>query len=246
MQQDIVGGFLEKIEYENERIDPDKAKGTPSMEKHAARYHFAKKYVRGKRVIDVGCGPGYGSDILASAGAEIVVGIDNSEKGLSYAREKYGRENLEFKLLDCMKTGLENSEFDVAVSFELIEHLDEDEQKKSLSEIKRLLKPGGLLIISTPNKRVYKIHIPAHKKEMDLEEFSNILGNYFSETEMFGQYYMGMVQRGLPLPAFVKRLIPKGVKADYAKKNPQDFSVRKMDLDRAMHFVAVSKKGTIL
>jgi SAM-dependent methyltransferase len=163
---------------------------------HLQRYWFALPLVTGKRVIDLGCGEGYGSFLLARTAAS-VVGLDIDAAAIAHARGRYGylRNNLSF-IEGSMTTVpvAETERFDVAVCFEVLEHIDDHE--RLLAEVRRLLTPGGVLVISTPNRRVYSdktgYRNPFHVKELYFDELEQLLRPRFREVRLFGQsVYMG-------------------------------------------------------
>lgn len=156
---------------------------------HLHRYAFATHFVRGKKVIDLACGEGYGSNMLAKE-AEHVVGIEIDGDTVEHARTKYTRNNLEFIQGSILAVPIEGERlFDVAVCFEGIEHVAEHE--KLLSEVKRLLKQDGLFIVSTPNKALFSdapaFDNPYHVKELYLDEFESLLNRYFKYLQLWGQ-----------------------------------------------------------
>jgi 2-polyprenyl-3-methyl-5-hydroxy-6-metoxy-1,4-benzoquinol methylase len=105
---------------------------------HLLRYLFAQQFVKGRSILDVGCGAGYGSAIMAKNGARRVVGVDLSEESILYARKYFRMENLEFMVMDAKRVGFEDESFDVVISMEVIEHIAE--QSVFLEEIKRVFK----------------------------------------------------------------------------------------------------------
>jgi 2-polyprenyl-3-methyl-5-hydroxy-6-metoxy-1,4-benzoquinol methylase len=147
---------------------------------HLHRYSIAMEYVKGKTVLDIACGEGYGANLLAQIGKS-VIGIDKDEQIIQNAKRSYVRDNLIFSEGSVEKIPLPGQHVDVVVSFETIEHTDQHE--RMLYEIKRVLKPGGLLIISTPDKTLYSekrsYRNPFHKKELTRNEFHVLLKNYF-------------------------------------------------------------------
>jgi SAM-dependent methyltransferase len=148
---------------------------------HVATYQYALKYVEGKRVLDYGCGSGYGSHILAKK-ADNVVAVDMSIEAIEYAKNNYSSNNLVFKSI----SELSDEKFDVITSFQVIEHVPNG--KKYLDKLKCLLNPGGCLIISTPNKnnRLFKfIQKPwniYHLKEYSISCLRNLLQKYFPKV----------------------------------------------------------------
>lgn len=169
-----------------ERFMPD-WKGDTELE-HLHRYQMALGYIEGKRVLDVASGEGYGSAILATRAAQ-VVGVDLSPEAVEHAREQYRRPNLEFHVGSATSLPLETAAFDVVVSFETLEHLPG--QEEMLSELARVLRPDGLLILSTPDKLYYtdqRNHAnPFHVKELYREEFRDLVRRHFPNVELHFQ-----------------------------------------------------------
>src|SRR4030066_265995 len=172
---------------EIERLVPALHKGRTFYYEHLVRYFFASQYVKNKVVLDLGCGSGYGSLILAKNGlAKRVIGVDISKDALDYARKSNIYKGLEFRKDDIRNLkSVKTSTIDCVVNFEVIEHIKE--QEELLSEIKRTLKPQGLLIISTPNKYISLGDNPFHEKELYPEEFRSLLNKYFKNVTLLYQ-----------------------------------------------------------
>lgn len=155
---------------------------------HRHRYYMARQIAAGKRVLDIACGEGYGTDILAATAA-YVVGVDIDAQTVEHARRRYVRENLSFTAGTCEHIPLPDRSVDLVVSFETLEHTDQHEQM--LSEITRVLAPNGILLVSTPNRAIYRaaggLPNPFHMKELELTEFTELLARYFANTQPFGQ-----------------------------------------------------------
>lgn len=155
---------------------------------HWHRYAFAQDLVAGKSVLDLACGEGYGSNLLAARAGQ-VIGVDVATATVEHAAQKYLRPNLRFEQGDATAIPLADQTIDVVVSFETLEHLAP--QQKMLEEFRRVLKPDGMLIISTPDKRVYsdqaKFENEFHVKELYREEFEHLLSSIFPAVRMFGQ-----------------------------------------------------------
>jgi len=158
-------------------------------------YIFASRFVKNNVVLDCGCGVGYGSYFLSHK-AKKVVGIDISSRAIEKAKNTYKRKNLNFYVMDVCNLNFEKNTFDIVVAFQLIEHLRDP--LRFIEEIKRVLKPGGVFILATPNKRVTSLGdsslgdsrpiCPFHEKEFDALELRNLfLHNGFRELEIFGQ-----------------------------------------------------------
>jgi GT2 family glycosyltransferase/2-polyprenyl-3-methyl-5-hydroxy-6-metoxy-1,4-benzoquinol methylase len=156
---------------------------------HLHRYAFATQFVQNKIVLDLASGEGYGSHLLART-AKQVVGIDIDENSIKHARNKYIKHNLQFKVGSITEVPIADDRlFDVAVCFEALEHIDEHE--KLLREVKRLLTPDGLFIVSTPNKWAYsdepKYENPFHVHELYFDEFKTLLESHFRQVKFLGQ-----------------------------------------------------------
>lgn len=148
-----------------------------------SNYAFATAFVNGKHVLEVGCGYGYGVDVLAKS-AEYVVGIDVSSKAIRSARIHYDTPNTNFVIADCTNLPFKRSSFDIVTSFEVIEHLTC--QQAFLTETKRVLKRNGGLVLSTPNKYVEFPH-PFHVHEFAPRELRSLLQQYFTDVKILGR-----------------------------------------------------------
>jgi SAM-dependent methyltransferase len=174
-------------EFTGERVIPGEV-DIDLLNEHLARYTFAARLARGKRVLDAGCGAGYGSAELARA-AERVVGVDRAAEAIEFARTHYQSHNLSFEEASC--TGLPHGDgsFDLVVAFEVIEHLEN--WREFLAEARRVLAPGGQLIVSTPNRLYYTESRgpeganPFHVHEFTFEEFREALEAVFPSVALF-------------------------------------------------------------
>jgi len=165
--------------------------GTDPVERiHIARYQFAARFVHGKAVLDIATGIGYGAHLLAAAGkARDVTGVDISEEALSTARERYQHPALSFRQIVPGRLPFGDASFDVVVSFETIEHTADP--GLFLGELQRVLRPGGPLIISTPNKRFHSLGRrspwnPHHAFELFPGPFHDLLTRHFGKPEFWG------------------------------------------------------------
>jgi len=176
----------ESMPHTGERYVPGVG-GDTELE-HLHRYLFACQLVAGKDVLDIACGEGYGSAMLART-ARRVIGVDIAQEAISHAQAKYHADNLEFRLGSCSAIPLADASVDVVVSFETIEHHDEHEAM--LREIKRVLRPHGVLVISTPDKLEHSDRAgnsnSYHVKELYRSEFKELLSRYFKYQSIFGQ-----------------------------------------------------------
>ena len=160
---------------------------------HFSRYLFVSHYLDlgGKKVLDIASGAGYGSYLLAQKAGQ-VTGVDISQETVDYANSHYKRENLTFQQGSCYEIPLPADSVDVVVSFETLEHIDR--QEDFLSELERVLRPDGIVVISSPNKRLYtdvpnKVN-PYHVKELYNEEFLALVNQRYRYTEYLGQNYL--------------------------------------------------------
>ena len=175
-----------KLEWTGERYVPQ-LRGSIGLE-HLHRYAYACQLVTNKTVLDIACGEGYGTEML-SRSARRVYGVDNNRKTIAHAKNKYGSYRVKFLEGSCQSIPLSDGSVDVVVSFETIEHITEHE--KMLGEIRRVLRPGGVLIISSPDKEQYDALQPTanrfHQKELGLAEFESLLEGSFKNCRFFGQ-----------------------------------------------------------
>lgn len=174
------------LPFTGERLTTELS-GHYGITEHLNRYSFAADFVNGKVVLDIACGEGYGANYLANI-AKYVIGIDIDKETIEYASRKYKRTNLTFNASSATTIPLESSSVDVITSFETLEHLVE--QNEMLKEFKRVLKPNGVLIISSPEKSIYSErdpNNPYHLKELTLPEFTNMLTKYFSSCKVYSQ-----------------------------------------------------------
>jgi len=164
------------LESTGERFLPEW--GGESELEHMHRYVLSCELVDKMDVLDIASGEGYGSYMLAEK-ANSVIGVDISQEAITHARANYKQKNLKFLIGSCEEIPLADNTIDVVVSFETIEHHDKHDEM--ISEIKRVLKPNGTLIISSPDKRNYSegpgIANPYHIKELYEEEFKLLINN---------------------------------------------------------------------
>lgn len=125
-----------------------------NQEDHVARYAYASKYVKDSLVLDVACGTGYGVEQLCKAGAKKVYGVDIDKESILFAQENHKHSNANYICGTASRLDFEDNTFDVIVTFETIEHLQNEERKAYLGELFRVLKPQGQVILSTPNKLI--------------------------------------------------------------------------------------------
>ena len=151
---------------------------------HLHRYGIAMPFCKNKKVLDIACGEGYGSKLLASK-ASGVIGVDIDPNTVRKASEKYQMPNLFFIQGSADKIPVENASIDVVASFETIEH--HDKHIEMLSEIKRVLKPDGILIISSPEKFGETSANEFHVKELTRQEFTRLIADHFEFSKLYSQ-----------------------------------------------------------
>jgi SAM-dependent methyltransferase len=186
------------MEFTGERVVPGKV-DPDLLNEHICRYQFARPLVEGRYALDVGCGTGYGAAVLARS-ARRVLALDVSAESIAFANENYPAPNVDFLVSDCRQIPLRAETVDAAVCFEVIEHLAE--QTMLLQEIRRVLRPDGVLVISTPNRIYYteerKETNPFHVREFDFDEFLDFLKGSFAQVEMAFQNHVASLYVGDP------------------------------------------------
>jgi len=215
-------------EFTGERVIPGLV-DIDLWNEHLSRYAFAARLARRKRVLDIGCGAGYGSAELAAA-AESVIGIDIGEDAVAYAAQHYSRPNLRFQQAAATALPFPDASFELVVAFEVIEHLANWEQL--IAEARRVLSPGGQFVVSTPNKAYYAESRrltgpnPFHEHEFEFGEFKLALERHFPHTLLFTENHSDSI---------VFRPIAKGSTPSADVRLDGDPA----DVDEAHFFIAV-------
>jgi SAM-dependent methyltransferase len=177
MSGSIVNPPSAAPEFTGERFMPS-CSGEIAYE-HWHRYAFARRFVVGKRVLDAACGEGYGSALLGAV-ASSVIGVDIDMATIDAARAAYGDgKRVRFIASSCTGLPLPSASIDVVVSFETIEHLTAADQLGMLIEFARVLTPDGLLVMSSPNRRLYRdarnYVNPYHLQELYRDDLARLL-----------------------------------------------------------------------
>jgi 2-polyprenyl-3-methyl-5-hydroxy-6-metoxy-1,4-benzoquinol methylase len=246
---------------DDERTYPETS-DRATFQHHLARYRFALEQIpEGVRGLDAGCGSGYGTHLLSQKSA-FTLGIDYAPHALDYARAHYAGERLAFVAMNCHRLALRNASFDWIVSLELFEHLEHADE--FLAECRRVLRPEGRLILSTPNRASWDVHMRSIQQEyeyhinmMDKTALHAALRKHFAEIELYGQWRSGnwlhSTLRALDVFNLRLRLFsPKRrEKMQQAMGVPQCGEIpaeawvfRRAQLNQCNHFVAVCRKGS--
>jgi 2-polyprenyl-3-methyl-5-hydroxy-6-metoxy-1,4-benzoquinol methylase len=195
-----------------ERVYVGKTSRNSTVQEHIARYEFALGQIsEGGLVVDAACGSGFGSQMLARR-ARHVVGLDVSESAVNYAARNHWSSQLSYLRADLTRgLPLQSASVDHIVSFETIEHVPNPE--RLVSEYARVLKRGGQLILSTPDRVVYSelsgYSNPFHRAELSRREFIDLVSVYYKVEAIYGQLpWSGSVWRRRIELAIRRRLPP--------------------------------------
>lgn len=182
-----------ELEPTGERLIVEKSQSSPEeyavYVMHVATYRFAEQYTRGMRVLDFGCGSGYGSAQIAETAAR-VVGVDVAEDAVVHAHAHFVRDNLSFERIEPNAAlPFADASFDTVLSFQVIEHVSDPELY--LSEIRRVLAPNGHLVLATPDRstRLLPLQRPWnrwHLHEYACDELGRLLAHHFARVEVMG------------------------------------------------------------
>jgi SAM-dependent methyltransferase len=176
------------LEFTGERIVPGLV-DADLFNEHLARYRFAARFAAGAKVLDAGCGTGYGAAVFENA--ERVTGVDISAEAVRHAGITYARAGVEFLQASCESLPFADGSFSLVTAFEVIEHLERWEDM--LAEARRVLRSGGVLLVSTPNKAWYAEARgaagpnPWHVREFEYREFKAALENFFPHVNLWTQ-----------------------------------------------------------
>lgn len=178
------------MDFTGERFIPEATADGELAIEHYQRYQAVVELVKKQTVLDAASGEGYGSELLARH-ARLVCGLEIDPQAVTLAQAKYQRPNLHYTQGSVAALPFPDSTFDRVVSFETIEHIGADLQVAFLDEIKRVLKPDGLLVISTPDKLVYsdqpRYRNEFHRKEFYRQEFYDFLASRFPTVKFWEQ-----------------------------------------------------------
>ncbi len=181
---------MHELAFTGERFTPECVREI--WYEHVHRYALARQVAGGKRVLDVACGEGYGSAIIAPA-ARTVTGIDISSEAVRHARLRYGLlPNASFREGDATRLDLGDERFDLVLSFETLEHVEA--QDDLVAGLAAALAPGGCMMISSPDKANYSdatgYRNEFHVRELYRDELSALLSRHFRVVRLYGQRLM--------------------------------------------------------
>jgi 2-polyprenyl-3-methyl-5-hydroxy-6-metoxy-1,4-benzoquinol methylase len=241
------------LELTGERTLPDVPAENYWFRRHLVVYEWIAERVRGGRVLDLACGEGYGSDVLARSAAS-VIGLDANPEAHEHARLRYVRANLTFER-GLVETYGEPDEFDAVVFLQTIEHVHDP--AAVLEHARAILTHGGVAYISTPNVLTLappgaeRSGNPWHLKEYRAAEFRELCEGTFGHVELLGVFHARKLRAHalalkLGWDSVHRRL--RVTKPFYNRFTPaiatSDFALRSRDLDLALDFLAVCGSGS--
>jgi 2-polyprenyl-3-methyl-5-hydroxy-6-metoxy-1,4-benzoquinol methylase len=239
------------LELTGERTLPDVPAENYWFRRHLAVYEWIAARVGGSRVLDLACGEGYGSDVLANRAAA-VVGLDANPEAHEHARLRYIRPNLSFER-GLVETYGEPGSFDAVVFLQTIEHVQDP--VAVLGHVHSLLAPGGAAYISTPNVLTLappgaeRSGNPWHIKEYRAPEFRELCETAFADVALLGLVHARKLRvhaLALTLGWDTVHQRLRITKPFYDRFTPaiatRDFALRAADLDAALDFLAVCRR----
>lgn len=242
--------FFEEPGLTGERTLPGIPEENYWFQRHVVAYRFAAGRLPGLRVLDAGCGEGYGSEILAER-ARAVVGTDLDGTIVRRAAGRYSR--AVFAPADLLSLPYPEGSFDAVVSLQVIEHLARP--REFLREIARVLGPQGLLVLSTPNRLTFSrdgIRNPFHTFEFSPGELRGVLAPTFEVSMLAGTFHgwrIAAIERLIRV-SFQERLLaqpapewPPWLRAAVARVTPADFRIAERGVERSLDLIAVCRRA---
>lgn len=219
------------------------------FQRHVVAYEFAAQRIQGLRVLDAGCGEGYGTEVLARTARE-VVGADLELSVVERAAQRYP--GPKFEAADLEALHFDAASFDAVVTLQVIEHMRSP--ANFCVELARILKPGGLLILATPNRLTFSpegIRNPFHTVEFSPADLRALLERTFTVQEMLGTFHGNRIRAheiatrsslperliATPAPSWSPRL-----RASVDRTTAADFKIRAKHLDRSLDLIAIARR----
>lgn len=234
---DFPGGGPDAIRFTGERYTPDV--GGAIQREHHHRYLFALDFCRDHRVLDIACGEGYGTHVLAKVAAQ-VVGVDIAPDAVKAAARRYGGAGAGFAVGNGTSLPFADASFDVVVSFETVEHIED--WAVFLSECARVLTPDGTLLMSSPNREVYSerdgYQNPFHFKEFDRGEFRGALSRHFSSLVL-------LEQRDLVGSVLIPESVGTGSERKFFESSGGRRYERSIALPSPRYFLAIASRSPL-
>lgn len=263
------------MKFEGERFVPSNHNQNDSFYlEHIQRYRFTKPYIQGKKILDLGCGTGYGSKELIKLGAGEVTGIDISREAIKFAISNFQTKSdarihkLTFQVGDVTRLPFLNNSFDVIISFEVIEHIQN--YLIYLQEAFRVLRDGGYFIFSTPNRLQYR-HSTSHFhfKEFTTDELIDLFKQFKQKVVVYGQRFTNKkfiaaekdffirytkftsggnktIKKLLPvIPIGLKTKVYRALWKSIPSIKPSDIVIAKENLGEALTLIGISQKKPV-
>ncbi len=239
----------EPLPLTGERTAPGIPEENYWFQRHVIVYDWVARHVRGARVLDAGCGEGYGTDRLTNVAAA-VTGVDLEEPVIRRAASRYPRAR--FDAANLVSLPYTDGAFDAVVSLQVIEHLHSPQE--FLAECKRVLAPGGVLIISTPNRLTFSpdgMRNPFHTFEFAPDELRATIAQHFSSIELAGTFHGARVRllEIVVRKTFPERLIeqpapewPAWLRTAVERVRAGDFLIRSGGLERSLDLIAIARR----
>lgn len=237
-----------------ERTVPGVPDETYWFERHVVAYRFAAARVAGRRVLDAGCGEGYGLALLGEAGATHVTGADLDATTVAHARRTYGGERIEVVECELMDLPLRDGSIDLTVSFQVIEHVHD--VPGYLGSLRRVTRPGGTVLVATPNRLTFTpgsdVPVnPFHVTEFTAGELATALTTAgFAVTDVLGVHHGPRIRAweaelAEPFTARMTAVPAEAWPADYRERvhavTTDDFALSDQDLEASLDLLAVAR-----
>jgi SAM-dependent methyltransferase len=250
VQQDQPTG-VPPLALTGERTLPDVPEENYWFRRHLAVYRWVSEHCAGQRVVDMACGEGYGSAVLAEAAGE-VVGVDANPEAFEHARLRYRAANLRFEraLVEEFDDG---APYDAIVFLQTIEHVDEPEQL--LSRFASMLAPGGAAYVTTPNRLTLappgaeRSGNPWHVREYAPDEFATLVRPVFGSVDLSGLFHARRlrlhelaIRAGWDRVHSALRLTKRFYGWFVPAIDERDFVLRHGPLERALDLLAVCRR----